>query len=68
MTCAACDICCRCVDTRDSLGYGLVGPLLGEGVSLVKERKYVCPECGLLYFTREYVVFSREGNSKDKRV
>ena len=64
--CQACGGKCRCVDSREKLAYGIRPDDRTPGT--LRERKYICPECGEVHITSETVSMRYSSDSKDKRL
>ena len=66
MKCPECNKPIRCTDTRQKLSY--VPDIRRGEKEPVRERKYICGKCNIIYITREYVFQEYEGkNIQDKR-
>lgn len=66
MQCQKCNAKCACVDSRRLLTYGIDRHKPEEKPAL-RERKYACPKCGMCYLTKEHIVQTYVGNTKDRR-
>ena len=67
MKCLECNKQVRCVDSRKKLSY--VSTIRKGHKEPIRERKYICGKCNLVFITREFLFSECEGrNIKDKRV
>ena len=66
MHCPECNKPIRCTDTRKKLSY--VNSIKKGEIEPVRERKYICGKCNIVYITREYIYQEHNGkNIRDKR-
>jgi len=66
MKCPECNKPIRCTDTREKLSY--VADVRKGETPPVRERKYICGKCNIVYITREHIYQEYEGkNIRDKR-
>ena len=66
MDCPNCNKHVRCIDSRKKLSY--VNDIRKGEKEPIRERRYVCIKCNMIYITREFIYQEYPGRIKDKRV